>query len=354
MTDQDEAAEARVDDDRPVRLSGDLPPEAQAPLAAFAGEPPPAPCWFAEAVAQTPERGFVTSLGSRLEVLTWGQEGKPGLLFVHGNSAHADWWSFIAPFFAADYRVAALSLAGMGASDWRECYSFADCAEDLEAVARASGLYGGGRKPVYIGHSFGGAQVYYSALHHPDRMHSAIMVDTGFGPPPKDPSAAREVEPEVRNIPTADRRAKVYATLAQALARFRLMPPQPAGLPFVADFIARRSLKPAPLPDGSGDGWTWRFDPNMWRKLDKSGMIADLTDRPALKTPTAHIYGALSLLVRRRRAGLRSSFPSAVIEVEIPDAQHHIMIDQPLALVSAIRALLAAWPPASAAPDGAP
>jgi pimeloyl-ACP methyl ester carboxylesterase len=29
--------------------------------------------------------------------------------------------------------------------------------------------------------------------------------------------------------------------------------------------------------------------------------------------------------------------------VEIPQAQHHVMLDQPLALVAALRALLADW-----------
>ena len=31
--------------------------------------------------------------------------------------------------------------------------------------------------------------------------------------------------------------------------------------------------------------------------------------------------------------------------VEIPEAEHHVMIDQPIAFVAALRALLAAWPP---------
>ena len=141
------------------------------------------------------------SLGSRLEVLTWGEIGKPGLLFVHGNSAHADWWSFIAPFFAEHYRVASMSLAGMGASDWRETYSFGDFAEDAEAVARATGLYDGGRKPTYIGHSFGGGLVFFAAARLPERMHAAVMVDTGFGPPPEE-LAQRQAQMEaVRNIP---------------------------------------------------------------------------------------------------------------------------------------------------------
>jgi pimeloyl-ACP methyl ester carboxylesterase len=32
--------------------------------------------------------------------------------------------------------------------------------------------------------------------------------------------------------------------------------------------------------------------------------------------------------------------------IEIPEADHHVMIDQPLAFVAALRALLAAWPAA--------
>jgi pimeloyl-ACP methyl ester carboxylesterase len=30
--------------------------------------------------------------------------------------------------------------------------------------------------------------------------------------------------------------------------------------------------------------------------------------------------------------------------VEVPDADHHVMIDQPLAFVAALRGLLAGWP----------
>src|ERR1700761_9768404 len=114
---------ADIHDDRPVHAEVPLPPEVQAPLAIYRGEPPAAPEWFKDAIAVEPERVFVESLGSKLEVLTWGEVGKPGLLFVHGNGAHADWWSFIAPFFADDYRCAALSWSGMGRSGWRDRYS---------------------------------------------------------------------------------------------------------------------------------------------------------------------------------------------------------------------------------------
>jgi pimeloyl-ACP methyl ester carboxylesterase len=339
------AGQREAYDDRPIHAEpGELPPEVQAPLAAYNGAEPPAPQWFKDAIAVEPERGFVESLGAKLETLTWGEVGKPGLLFVHGNSAHADWWSFIAPFFAEDYRVTSMSLAGMGASDWREHYAFSDFAEDAEAVARATGLYEGGRKPTYIGHSFGGGQVFFAAVRHPERMHAAIMVDTGFGPPPEE-LARRQAQMEaIRNIPTVDRPSRVYPTLEAALARFRLMPPQPAGNPFIADFIARRSLKRAPLPDGSGEGWTWRFDPNMWAKLNREQDLRGGLGEVEAKTPMVHIYGAKSRIVEHRKAGAPSPFPPGMMEIEIPDSHHHVMIDQPLALVAALRALLAAWP----------
>jgi pimeloyl-ACP methyl ester carboxylesterase len=36
--------------------------------------------------------------------------------------------------------------------------------------------------------------------------------------------------------------------------------------------------------------------------------------------------------------------PPDTPQIVIPDSEHHIMVDQPLALVAALRALLAVWP----------
>lgn len=336
------AAVKETYDDRPFH-SENLPQEIRAPLAPFEGAEPPAPQWFKDAIAQEPARSFVTSLGARIELLTWGEAGKPGLLLVHGNSAHADWWSFIAPYLAKDYRVASMSLVGMGGSDWRERYAFDDFAHDAEACARAAGLYDGGRKPIYVGHSFGGGQVYYAACRYPEQMHAAVLVDTGFGGPPPEVIAERMRREEAqRNNPTPFRGGRVYATFEEALVRFRLMPPQPAENLYILDYIARRSLKQAPMPDGSGMGWTWKFDPGMWEKLDRTGMGYG-AERPKTDVPLVHIYGDKSRIIERRASG-EPHFLDEVPEIEIPDSHHHVMIDQPLALVAALRALLAAWP----------
>jgi len=109
-------------------------PEFPAPLAAFNGEKPPAPPWFDAALADAPERSFFDFEGASIELLTWGEIGKPGLLLLHGNGASADWWTFIAPFFAQDWRVAAFSWSGMGRSDWRETYTAERFAQESFAI----------------------------------------------------------------------------------------------------------------------------------------------------------------------------------------------------------------------------
>jgi pimeloyl-ACP methyl ester carboxylesterase len=237
-----------------------------------------------------------------------------------------------------------MSLAGMGNSGWRDVYRFDDFAHDAEAVARATGLHDSGKKPIYVGHSFGGGQVFFTAARYPEQMSAAILVDTGFGgPPPEVLEERRKRQEMLANNPSPDRPTRVYPTLAKALERFRLMPPQPAENYYVLDFIARRSLKKAPMPDGSGEGWTWKFDPNMWEKLDRSDSNFS-GETPALKVPAIHLYGDKSRIIGRKASGEPTFLGAHIRDIEIPDSHHHVMIDQPLALVAALRTLLATWP----------
>jgi hypothetical protein len=36
--------------------------------------------------------------------------------------------------------------------------------------------------------------------------------------------------------------------------------------------------------------------------------------------------------------------PASAPRVALPDSEHHVMVDQPLALVAAMRTILATWP----------
>jgi pimeloyl-ACP methyl ester carboxylesterase len=314
----------------------------RSPLGRLGGARPPAPAWFDEALANAPERSLVATPRGGVEMLTWGERGKPGLLFVHGNRAHADWWSFIAPFFARSHRVAALSLAGMGGSEWRERYDFTGFADDFEAVAAAAGLGEGGRKPVLIGHSMGGGLVLQFAARRPERLHAAMVIDIGLGGAPAELVLDRERKIRAeRERPPEQRGLRVYRSLAEALAHFRLSPLQPLENLFAVDYIARHALRPAPLPDGSGEGWTWKFDPDIWERLDRESLTLFSRSRTRVEVPVAHLWGELSPLKGDDGAG--PPLPADAPCIGIPAAHHHVPIDQPLALVAAIRAVLAAW-----------
>jgi pimeloyl-ACP methyl ester carboxylesterase len=309
---------------------GDDP--TQAPLAGFHGARPPAPAWFEAAMAIRPERSTVIVDGVAIETLAWGEVGKPGLLFMHGNGAHADWWSFIAPFFAADWRVAAFSFSGMGGSAWRERYSsrenVAECLATIEALA----LDDGPQRPIIVGHSFGGLIAALTAGLHGDRLGGAVIVD----PPYRSPARARAWREQVTSAPPRSFPRRTYASEAEALARFRFLPSQPSEELYIVDHIARASLRQV---DG---GWTWRFDPELWSKMRFDHADADLRHAGC---PLAVILAENSRISTPEDiAHLLASLPEGSPRVTIPASDHHLMVDQPLAFVAALRALLAAWP----------
>jgi pimeloyl-ACP methyl ester carboxylesterase len=295
-------------------------------LSAFAGREPPAPDWFKAALAIEPERRFVAVDGANIEVLTWGQRGKPGLVFLHGNGAHADWWSFIAPYFAADWRVVALTWSGMGSSDWRSTYKAASYAREALAVIDAAGLAESPVPPVVVAHSFGGFIGLRLAAHHGDRLRGVAIVDAAINPPGVVGDGP----------PTRHRPNRVYPTFEAALARFRLVPIQSCENLFAVDYIARRSIKKV------DDGYTWKFDPFLWRDFDLTDLSALLREP---KCPLALVWGANSSLVTPEVAAyMAATAPPGSPLLEIPGADHHVMLDQPLAFVAGLRGLLARWP----------
>jgi pimeloyl-ACP methyl ester carboxylesterase len=62
--------------------------------------------------------------------------------------------------------------------------------------------------------------------------------------------------------------------------------------------------------------------------------------------PMAHIYGDRSAIIIRHKEMGRGldMIPASAPRVVLPDSEHHVMVDQPLALVAAMRAILATWP----------
>jgi pimeloyl-ACP methyl ester carboxylesterase len=297
------------------------PSQFIAPLAGLNGAVPPAPAWFTRALAVPFETYWVEVQGARLECRAWGERGRPGLVLIHGNAAHLGWWSFLAPYFAGEYRVVTWSLSGMGRSDWRERYAIETYTEECWAVAEAGGACDAG-PPVLIGHSLGSQPVIVSAARRSERMRSGIIIDCGFP------------GPELPAMPVTKGRS--YPDIAAALDRFRLAPPQPCDNLFIVDYLARMGLKQ--LED---DSWTYRFDRKVWGNMDFPDLWAELAQ---IRRPLAVVRAELSEMTGGTLpARLRAAVPAGTPFVEIPEAHHQVMMDQPLALVAALRGLLASW-----------
>jgi pimeloyl-ACP methyl ester carboxylesterase len=288
-----------------------------------------APAWFLRALSLRPSHGEVAVEGARIHYLCWGDAGRPGIVFVHGGAAHAHWWGFIAPLFLPEYRIAAIDLSGHGDSDRRTGYPRELWAREVMAVADDAGFAG---PPIVVGHSMGGFVTMTTAAEYGERLAGAVILD----------SAVRLPDPEVEEGTRgkAFLNPKTYPDVETAVRHFRTVPDQPTSLPYVIDYVARESLVRATDPETGAPGVTWKFDPEVFRRMSPrpahevlphiSCRVALFRAEHGLVTPDIgeYMYGLLG-----RNAPV----------VEIPEAYHHMMLDQPLSLVTGLRTLLADW-----------
>jgi len=281
------------------------------------------PRWFLEAINTPSEHRRVPVEGCEIHYLRWGDDRKPGLVLVHGGAAHAHWWSFIAPQLTRHYHVVALDLSGHGDSGRRADYPRELWSEEVMAVAADAGIVGA---PILIGHSMGGFVCMTTAARYGDRLAGAIILDS----PVERPDPESEEGARGRSF----RNPKVYETREQARARYRLVPDQPCANDFLLDYVAEHSMRETP------EGVTWKFDPVIFRRslpramhevLPKVGCrVALFRAEYGLVSPDTGDY-MVELLGRNAPV------------IEIPDAYHHLMLDQPLALITGLRAILADW-----------
>lgn len=281
--------------------------------------------WISRALAQPGQSRWVEVAGNRIHYLEWGDVGRPGILLVPGFRAHAHWWDFIAPLLAEDFHVAAIDLGGMGDSGYRSAYSYELYAQEIAGVIEHARL----RPAALVGHSFGGIVSIGACYRFPELMARAIIIDSRVSFPDDDVRAEGPARHAKRRYPDA----------ASALRRFRLVPDQGGVAAPIWDHIARHSLK---QEDGA---WVWKFDDAC---AAPSLKLTDLTDAEMLgrlPMPVDYICGehssAVSVALARRIAACAARGRGPIV---VPDAHHHVLLDQPLALTAVLRALLADFP----------
>lgn len=259
--------------------------------------------------------------GATIAYQHWKNPGKPGLLFVHGHAAHAHWWDFIAPAFISDYDVVAIDNSGSGDSDHREEYSAALFAQEIVSCIQAAGL----NSCIVVGHSFGGTMTRIAAHLYPDQLKSIVIIDSAL------PAKKSSREP----IPMPKVRPRFYESLEQGKRRFRLRPPQPCDNKFILDYIAGYSLQETPK------GFKFKLDGAVFAKMSLAEEFPAAADMVSgMQIPVGFIYGEKSRFFPPAIAdGLGSILDSTLIRA-VPNAYHHVFVDQPLAFIEALKDLL--------------
>jgi pimeloyl-ACP methyl ester carboxylesterase len=278
------------------------------------------PSWFAAALGAPVEPGTTEVDGVTIAYRAFGDPGPNGIVLVHGGAAHSRWWDHVAPLLTTGHRVAAIDLSGHGDSGRREKYTLDSWAHEVAAAAAAAGITG---PPIIIGHSMGGFVALRAAGMFGSQLAGIVVID----------SPVQDLTPEDRAA--RDARAfgplRSYPSAEAAIARFRPIPDQPT-LPYVRAHVASTSIREV------NGRWSWKFDPAIFgRSQATPALLHHLDCRVALFHAEHGIVPPQTTELMYDKLGRRAPV------IEVPAAGHHVMLDQPIALVTGIRTLLSDW-----------
>jgi len=277
-----------------------------------------APAWLRLNLSQPGSSSYVEIDGAQLHYLSWNWHcrERPALIFIHGFRAHAHWWSFLAPFFLATHRIAAIDLSNMGDSEHRLQCDGLRLALDIAGFIDRFEL----APATIIGHSYGGSRTLRAAAERPDAIGHAVVVDTYVNFPDTD------------TLPiTGPVTPRMHANRQAAQARFRLLPPQPTADEDLVRYVAHHSVC------RRRQGWCWKFDPRLPNdeEVDGPAMLA------RVRAKVDYVYGESSAVVDDVRARrIFEALPNAGSRVMLRGA-HHLMLDRPLELVACLQRLIA-------------
>jgi pimeloyl-ACP methyl ester carboxylesterase len=230
----------------------------------------------------------------------------------------------VAAGLASDYYCVAVDLSGHGDSQRRTSYPVQVWIDELSALA-GSDLFQ--QAPTIIGHSMGGLLGIGAGSELGGRLAGLVIVDAAARPGSRDGQRSRAINLLGRQ--------RSYASREEAIARFRLIPPQAEVNAELLRWIAEQSVC------RSGERWQWKYDYRAYRDRQPMAVHARLA---TLRCRVAIIRGEHSRILRPDTlAQMQSRLVVPSMAVEIPAAHHHLVLDQPLALTAALRGILACW-----------
>lgn len=294
------------------------------------------PRWFDEALATPRREGWVDSTACPIHYFSWGNPANPGILLLHGFLAHSRCFAFIAPLLAADFHVVAYDFSGMGDSGARETYPDQVRLQELMDVAQETKLFSNDHKPTIVAHSYGGSVGLLAMEQRRENFSRLVICDLMTLRPERLKAHFKDSAPPGSQDPKRPNR--IYPDYETAKGRFVLSPPQDVNEEYLFDYMAYHSLKKV---EG---GWSWKFDPSVFspRTDLHERLLAQGKRIASAPGPVVIVYGEQSSLFDADSAEyVRECGGRHIPMIEIPDARHHLMLDQPVAFASVLRTILA-------------
>ena len=160
---------------------------------------------------------------------------------------------------------------------------------------------------------------------YPEQLESIIIVDSAL--PPKRSSREPLPMPKVRN--------RFYESMEQGKRRFRLRPPQPCDNKFILDYLAGHSLKK------TAEGFEFKLDGAVFAKMSLSETFPAAADMVRdMRIPVGFIYGEKSRFFPPAIAEGLALFLNPTLIRVVPEAYHHVFLDQPQCFIEVLRDLL--------------
>ena len=256
---------------------------------------------------------FEAESGVELHALEWPSKSASippfPIILLHGGGANAHWWDHLAVEIRRFGPVYALDFRGHGDSTFPDELRVGAFNDDLEAMVRHLGR----DDVVLIGHSMGAAV----ALDHASRFaatRAIALVDLARGGAPGSGRRAR----------LALSLRRTYRSREDAVDRFRFLPESAHQSETLRRHIAEHSVR-----EEDDQRFGYKFDPRWF------GLPSRPRPDPAtVECPVLLVRGAESALLSREAGEAFSRSVALGRFVEVPEAGHHVLIDQPDALLA--------------------
>jgi len=251
-------------------------------------------------------------------MMTW--QGGPAdaveaVVMIHGYSADKTVWMRFAPHFTDRYRVLVLDLPGHGETPFDPALRYDTMSQAARVLKAMDAL--GIAKAHLVGNSMGGFIAAQLALHHPDRVQSATLMDAAGVTAPT-PSDMEQMLSRGEGNPFEVKSRKDFdAFYAMTMAQ----PPWVPGITLdwiAADYAARRESLARIFTDFRG---------------------VDLLDArlAGITVPVLVMWGDQDRLVHRSAADVWTrGIPGAQL-VTYPDLGHMPMVEDPARSAADIR-----------------